>query len=87
MTRNELNVLKANILGGFDEYIRSINDEDAYEEWAMLGVPDGADEEELMEIAEDSASFADIAKVFGNIVKAYIKSPEDEYTDDWRRGE
>ena len=80
MTRYELNVLKANLLGGFDEYIRSINDENAYDTWAMVGVPDGADEDELMSIAEDSANFAEICGVFGRLVERYVKSERDEFT-------
>lgn len=80
MTRNELNVLKANLLGGMDEYIRSINDESVYNTWAMVGVPDGADEDELMEIAEDSVNFAEICGVFGRLVEIYVKSERDEFT-------
>ncbi len=36
--------------------------------WLTGGVPDGADEDELMEIAEDKAEFERIAYLFGNLV-------------------
>lgn len=62
-------VLRANILGGMNEYIlKCIDDENIHMIWLTGGVPDGADEDELMEIAEDKAEFERIAHLFGNLV-------------------
>ncbi len=62
-------VLRANILGGMNEYIlKCIGDENIHMTWLTGGVPDGADEDELMEIAEDKAEFERIAYLFGNLV-------------------
>ena len=62
-------VLRANILGGMNEYIlECIGDENIHMTWLTDGIPDGADEDELMEIAEDKAEFERIAYLFGNLV-------------------
>jgi hypothetical protein len=63
-------VLKANILGGMDTYIRDvIGDEDIFMRWSVVGVPDGCDEEELMEIAEDDDEFLRICNVWDNLIR------------------
>jgi len=62
-------VLRANILGGMNSYIlECIDDENIHMTWLTGGIPDGADEDELMEIAEDKAEFERIAYLFGNLV-------------------
>ena len=74
MTKNELYVLRANILGGMDAYVREvIDDEDWFMGWLELSVPDGADEAELMEIAEDEADFNRICGVFAEIIGNYTE--------------
>lgn len=66
---NEMLVLKMNILGGMDCYIRNYcQDEDLIEEWLSCGVPDGCDEDFLKELAEDNADFADICRLFSKLV-------------------
>ena len=63
MTDNEIRVLKANILGGMDTYIReALGDDDVTEWWNAYGVPDGATEEDLMEYAQ--LCFKEIAMTF-----------------------
>ena len=37
--------------------------------WLMVGVPDGCDEEELMEIAEDEDEFLRICNVWNNLIR------------------
>lgn len=62
-------VLRANILGGMNEYIlECIGDENIHMTWLTGGIPNGADEDELMEIAEDKTEFERIAYLFGNLV-------------------
>ena len=69
MTENEIKVLKMNLLGGMHDYMMNVvQDEDLQEEWLSLGVPDGADEEDLAEIAEDAQGFAEIVRLFGLLV-------------------
>lgn len=74
MTKNELYVLRANLLGGMDAYVREvIDDENYFMGWLELGVPDGANEAELMEIAEDEADFNRICEVFANIISNFAE--------------
>lgn len=69
MTENEIKVLKMNLLGGMHDYMMNVvQDEDLQEEWLSLGVPDGADEGDLEEIAEDAQEFAGIVRLFGLLV-------------------
>ena len=68
MTKNEENVLRANLLGGMDTYVRESGDEDKIDYWLREGVPDDSTEEDLMEIAEDENIFAYICEVFSHIV-------------------
>lgn len=70
MTKNEIQVLRANLLGGMDTYIRqAVGDEDFFMEWLAYGVPDDADEDTLMEIAEDEFEFERICIRFARILK------------------
>lgn len=72
MTKNEIQVLRANLLGGMDAYVREvIDDEDYFMGWLELGVPDGADEEELMEIAGDEEEFIRISEYFGTLIRNF----------------
>lgn len=76
MTKQEMKTLKMNLLGGMHEYIRHLNDENAYEEWIVDGVPDCPSEDDLEYIAEHDTSFADCCRLFGSIVKQYINDGE-----------
>lgn len=79
MKNDEMIILRANILGGFDAYIRDvIGDDDITDRWDMFGVPDGADEEEIMEIAEDEHEWARICGYFGTIVQTLAMDAESE---------
>ena len=74
MTKNEVQVLRANILGGMDAYIRAVvDDEDYLMEWLEMGVPDDADEDTLMEIAGDEEEFNRISAYFGSLIGAFAK--------------
>ena len=73
MSKNEELVLKMNILGGMNTYIREvIGDEDLIDEWNMYGVPDEASEEDLETCAY--VGFAEICAKFGQLI--YLASVE-----------
>lgn len=80
MTRNEMNVLKANMLGGMHEYMRNLNDENAYYVWITYGVPDEPSEEDLIGIAEDINSWKECVDLFAELTKEYVLDECDEYT-------
>jgi hypothetical protein len=74
MSKNEIQVLRANLLGGMDAYVREhLDDENYLMGWLELGVPDGADEEELMEIAGDEEEFNRITDIFSNIISNFAE--------------
>lgn len=62
-------ILRANLLGGMNEYIIEMGDEDILMRWLMVGVPDGSTEEDLMEIAEDNDEFLGICNVWNNLIR------------------
>ena len=69
-TENEVNnmdntLLRANILGGMNAYIREVvGDDNVAYRWLTFCLPDCCDEETLMEIAENDKEFRRIAKEF-----------------------
>jgi hypothetical protein len=71
MTRDELVTLRMNMLGGMNEYVKCMNDEDAYYNHWICIVPDECTEEDLEDIAEDDESFNDVVECFAALVKEY----------------
>lgn len=69
MRMTELTLLKMNLLGGMDSYIRELGDEDIWEAWIANGVPDGATEDDLRFIAEDDELWRDTCELFGRLIK------------------
>ena len=64
---------KFETLRSMNTIIKSMNDESAYNAWIYV-IPDGADDDELMEIAEeDEDSFKDAYDLFANLVRKYMK--------------
>lgn len=64
---------KFETLRSMNTIIKSMNDESAYDAWIYI-IPDGADDDELQEIAEeDDESFKDACKLFTKLVKKYMK--------------
>lgn len=73
MTKNEIQVLRANLLGGMDTYIRQVTvAEQILMYWFEEGVPDDADEDTLMEIAEDVDEFERICGVFSHALNLQL---------------
>ena len=49
---NEIKILKANIMGGMNEYIKELGDNDIWEIWTEV-FPAECSEDELMKMVED----------------------------------
>ena len=60
--------LRANIMGGMNEYIKELGDEEIYMKWIMV-FPDECDEDELMEMAEDEKIWLDVVKCFARCLE------------------
>lgn len=69
---NEDLVLKMNILGGMNQYVIDLGDEEAWEWWIEV-FPDEATEDDLKEIADDLELWTDVCKLFGKIIAIYDK--------------
>lgn len=69
---NETIMLKANIMGGMNEYIRDLGDEVIWMKWICI-FPDGATEEDLMEMAEDEEIWFEVVKCFARCLEVAQK--------------
>ena len=79
MSKKEMMLIRCTMLGGMDAYIREdIGDDDITDRWNMFGVPDGADEVDIMEIAKDDHEWTRICAYFGNIVREVQMDAETE---------
>lgn len=61
------------VLKSMNNIVRNMNDESAYNAWIWC-IPDGADDEELQEIAEeDEETFKETCELFAKLVQKYMK--------------
>lgn len=65
---SEITMLRANIMGGMNEYIKELGDEVIYMKWICI-FPDGATEEDLIEIAEDEGIWLEVVKCFARCLE------------------
>ena len=64
---------KFETLRSMNNIIVNMNDESAYNAWIYI-IPDGADDDELMEIAEeDEETFEDACQLFARLIVKYMK--------------
>ena len=59
------------LLKGMNQYIIDMGDEEIYETWFSLGVPDEATNDDYESIAEDLEQWVFICNIFGAIIKKY----------------
>lgn len=59
------------LLKGMNQYVIDLGDEEAYDIWFTLGVPDESTEDDYESIAEDLEQWVFICKIFGSIVEGY----------------
>lgn len=67
---DEMLMLKMNLLGGMNAYVRDLGDEEAWDLWITI-VPDEVTEDGLEYIANDQELWTDACVLFGEIVKNY----------------
>ena len=65
---NEIVILKANIMGGMNEYIKEQGDDDLWDFWITV-FPDECSEDELMEMAENDTIWFDVVNHFNECLK------------------
>jgi uncharacterized protein YeeX (DUF496 family) len=59
------------LLRGMNQYIIDMGDEEIYEIWFSLGVPDEATDDDYECIAEDLDQWVFVCNIFGTIIKKY----------------
>lgn len=64
----DMNLIRANIMGGMNEYIKALGDDDIYDMWIHI-FPDECDEETLMEMAEDNEIWKCVVNRFAACLK------------------
>ena len=67
---DEMLMLKMNLLGGMNAYIRDLGDEEIWNLWITI-MPDEVTEDGLEYIANDEELWTDACVLFGEIVKNY----------------
>lgn len=68
MTKAMITRIKVNILKRMNEYVLNVvSDEELIMSWLVCGVPDDADEEDYLFIAEDKELWNDCCKIFSKI--------------------
>lgn len=60
---DEMVMLKANLMGGMNEYLKELADDDVWTMWVSV-FPDECDEDTLMEMAEDDEIWLDVVNKF-----------------------
>ena len=65
---NEMTMLKANLMGGMNEYIKELGDDDLWDIWIEV-FPDECSEDELMEMAESDSIWLDVVQRFAYCCK------------------
>lgn len=55
------------VLKLMNEAVKNCGDEEVWFSWIAVGIPDGSDEEDLKEIAEDYEDYMDIVCEFAKI--------------------
>jgi len=74
MTKSEFLTLRANLLGGMDDYIHNvINNPQTTSMWSIegIGVNDELTEDILLHIAEDDTEWNRLCYLFGNLVAGF----------------
>lgn len=66
---SDIAILRQNLLGGMNAYVRELGDEDLWEYWIEV-FPDECDEDTLAEIAADDDLWYLCNKTFMRIVRA-----------------
>ena len=65
---DEMKILKANLMGGMNEYIKALGDDDLWDIWIEV-FPNECSEDELMEMAECDAVWFDVVERFAYCCK------------------
>lgn len=63
--------LRIELLKGMNQYIIDMGDEEIYETWFSLGVPDEATDDDYEFIANDIEEWVYVCQLFGRLIREY----------------
>lgn len=63
---------KMNMLKLMDKMINEIGDEELFDSWLMLGVPDGADDDDYEYMARSEEGYKDVCELFVRLLQREI---------------
>lgn len=74
---NDITKMRAVLLRQMDDFVREYcEDEDLFMYWLMDGVPDGADDEMLLDLAQIDSCWLNVVNAFGKMLKELGINPE-----------
>lgn len=68
VTREEMNKIRLSLVHQMHDYIMNTGDEEIYETWMTVCIPDCPDEEDFEFFANDPDEFKSMCEVFGRLV-------------------
>ena len=68
VTREEMRKIRLDLVHQMHDYIMKTGDEDIYDTWFTVCIPDGACEEDFEFFADDPEIFKEMCRVFGKLV-------------------
>lgn len=74
---SDITKMRAVLLRQMDDFVReNCEDEDLFMYWLMDGVPDGADDEMLLDLAQIDSCWLNVINAFGKMLKELGINPE-----------
>ena len=73
VTSKEMTAIKVKLLKEMHNYIIEMGDEDIYETWIAICVPDEPTEDDFEYIAENDEEWVYVCKEFGKLVEIDLK--------------
>ncbi len=69
MTREELIKMRIEFAKQMNDYIINLGDEEIYDVWFALGIPDEPQEDDYEFFANDDEEWRDLCQLFGRLVQ------------------
>ena len=74
---SDITKMRAVLLRQMDDFVREhCDDEDLFMYWLMDGVPDGADDEMLLDLAQIDSCWLNVVNAFGKMLNELGINPE-----------
>lgn len=68
VTREEMRKIRLQLVHEMHDYIMNTGDEEIYEVWMTVCIPDCPDEDDFKYFADDPEEFKEMCRIFGKLV-------------------